>query len=393
MTSGSRPSDWRRPRTRPTTSPSKSGATRSASRRSASCGGATFPTATRRTGGAWPTSGPAARAARSTSTAARISAKARSASRTIARRAHAGSRSGTSCSWSSSCGPTGRCTPLPAPGVDTGMGLERLASVVQQVPTNYDTDLFTPIHARMRELLGHDPDAFEQERFSYQVIADHSRAVTFLIARRRPSAQRGPRLRPATHPPARGPPRAAARPAGAVHGRHGRCRHRRDVRRLSVPDREARTDPRTIAREEAQFARTLDAGTVQLEEALIPLTSAASRRRAPPGGPAGRRAEASRRRRVPAARHLWLPGRPDRRAGGRIRRRHRPRRLRRRARRAARAQPIGQEGRARQARRAARRSTARSRAASATPNSSATRPRRLRAGSSRSSATGWSSTS
>ncbi len=73
-------------------------------------------------------------------------------------------------------------TPLPAPGVDTGMGLERLASVLQQVPTNYDTDLFAPIHATMRELLGHDPDAFEAERFSYQVIADHSRAVTFLIA-------------------------------------------------------------------------------------------------------------------------------------------------------------------------------------------------------------------
>ena len=72
--------------------------------------------------------------------------------------------------------------PLPFTSVDTGMGLERLASVLQQVPTNYDTDLFTPIHARMRELLGHDPDAFETERFSYQVIADHSRAVTFLIA-------------------------------------------------------------------------------------------------------------------------------------------------------------------------------------------------------------------
>jgi alanyl-tRNA synthetase len=72
-------------------------------------------------------------------------------------------------------------TPLPAPGVDTGMGLERLASVVQQVPSNYDTDLFEPIHARMRELVGHDPDAFEAERFSYQVIADHSRAVTFLV--------------------------------------------------------------------------------------------------------------------------------------------------------------------------------------------------------------------
>ena len=77
--------------------------------------------------------------------------------------------------------PDGR-VPLPFPSVDTGMGLERLASVLQQVPTNYDTDLFTPIHARLRELLGHDPDAFEAERFSYQVIADHSRAVTFLVA-------------------------------------------------------------------------------------------------------------------------------------------------------------------------------------------------------------------
>src|SRR5919107_1443249 len=73
-------------------------------------------------------------------------------------------------------------TPLAAPGIDTGMGLERLASVVQQVPSNYDTDLFAAIHERMRELFGHDPDAFEAERFSYQVIADHARAITFLIA-------------------------------------------------------------------------------------------------------------------------------------------------------------------------------------------------------------------
>src|SRR3954452_16608538 len=78
--------------------------------------------------------------------------------------------------------PDGERVPLPFKSVDTGMGLERLTSVLQGVTTNYDTDLFTPIHTRMRELLGHDPEAFESERFSYQVIADHSRAMTFLIA-------------------------------------------------------------------------------------------------------------------------------------------------------------------------------------------------------------------
>src|SRR5664279_1200715 len=77
--------------------------------------------------------------------------------------------------------PSGR-VPLPFTSVDTGMSLERLASVLQQVPSNFDTDLFTPIHARMRELLGHDPEQFEAQRFSYQVVADHARAITFLIA-------------------------------------------------------------------------------------------------------------------------------------------------------------------------------------------------------------------
>jgi alanyl-tRNA synthetase len=165
-------------------------------------------------------------------------------------------------------------TPLPAPGVDTGMGLERLASVIQQVPTNYDTDLFTPIHARMRELLGHDPDVFEQERFSYQVIADHSRAVTFLIGDDvLPSNEgRGYVLR-----------RILRR---AV--RHGRLLGRRepfmastaevviDVMADAYPHLVEKQDVilATIAREEAQFARTLDAGTAQLEEALEALSRA-----------------------------------------------------------------------------------------------------------------------
>ena len=77
--------------------------------------------------------------------------------------------------------PSGRVL-LPFQSVDTGMSLERLASVLQQVRSNFDTDLFAPILARIRELLGHDPAAFEAERFSYQVIADHARAITFLIA-------------------------------------------------------------------------------------------------------------------------------------------------------------------------------------------------------------------
>ena len=159
-------------------------------------------------------------------------------------------------------------TPLPAPGVDTGMGLERLASVVQQVPSNYDTDLFAPIHARMRELLGHDPDAFEQERFSYQVIADHSRAVTFLIGDDvLPSNEgRGYVLR-----------RILRR---AV--RHGRLLGRRepfmartaevviDVMARAFPHLAVKRDAilATIEREEAQFARTLDSGSAILHEEI-----------------------------------------------------------------------------------------------------------------------------
>ena len=169
--------------------------------------------------------------------------------------------------------PDGRVL-LPFQSVDTGMGLERLASVLQQVPSNFDTDLFTPIHARMRELLGHDPDAFEAERFSYQVIADHSRAITFLIADGvLPSNEgRGYVLR-----------RIVRR---AV--RHGRLLGRTqpflaqaaevvietmaEAYPYLVERREAILA--AIVREEVQFARTLDAGTIHLEEALIPLTGA-----------------------------------------------------------------------------------------------------------------------
>ena len=196
------------------------------------------------------------------------------ASPTTPRTARAGSRSGTSCSWSSSHHPDRSLTPLPAPSVDTGMGLERVASVVQQVPSNYDTDLFAAIHARMRELFGHDPDAFEAERFSYQVIADHSRAMTFLLADGvLPSNEGRGYVVPADHP-ARGPARPAARAEGAVPRRGGEGRHRHDGRLLPAPPRERGVDPRRITREEVAVRPHARGRHDLLEEALIPLTSA-----------------------------------------------------------------------------------------------------------------------
>ncbi len=76
----------------------------------------------------------------------------------------------------------GTRTPLPNTGVDTGMGLERLAAILQGVYTNYDTDLFTSIMDRVQELLGHSDQEREEHVIAYRVIADHARAMTFLTA-------------------------------------------------------------------------------------------------------------------------------------------------------------------------------------------------------------------
>jgi alanyl-tRNA synthetase len=76
---------------------------------------------------------------------------------------------------------SGARTPLPKPGVDTGMGLERLVSVIQGAAANYDTDLFRPIMLRVQALLGHDDGQMAAQIIAYRVIADHARAITFLI--------------------------------------------------------------------------------------------------------------------------------------------------------------------------------------------------------------------
>ena len=72
--------------------------------------------------------------------------------------------------------------PLPAPGVDTGMGLERIVSVLQGVDATYDTDLFTPIIRRTQELTGHSDAERDANIVPYRVIADHIRAAVFLIS-------------------------------------------------------------------------------------------------------------------------------------------------------------------------------------------------------------------
>ncbi len=72
--------------------------------------------------------------------------------------------------------------PLPAPGVDTGMGLERIVSVLQNVRANYDNDLFTPILARVQQLNGASDAERKADEVPYRVIADHMRAASFLIA-------------------------------------------------------------------------------------------------------------------------------------------------------------------------------------------------------------------
>ena len=93
----------------------------------------------------------------------------------------------------------GTLTPLPAPSIDTGMGLERITAVLQQRQSNYDTDLFRPLLDRIGDIAGlaygvkplsplpgifdsfSPPERRERVNVSMRVVADHIRATTFLI--------------------------------------------------------------------------------------------------------------------------------------------------------------------------------------------------------------------
>ncbi len=76
---------------------------------------------------------------------------------------------------------SGDLSPLPAPSIDTGMGMERLASLLQGVSGNYETDLFQPIIKSAAQLVNVDPGKPEN-RIPLNVVADHIRALTFLIS-------------------------------------------------------------------------------------------------------------------------------------------------------------------------------------------------------------------
>ena len=77
--------------------------------------------------------------------------------------------------------PDGSRKSLPKPSVDTGAGLERIAAVMQNVPSNFDTDLFQPIIAQAAEIVGRPYDRGAAGA-PYRVLADHARAVAFLLA-------------------------------------------------------------------------------------------------------------------------------------------------------------------------------------------------------------------
>jgi alanyl-tRNA synthetase len=75
----------------------------------------------------------------------------------------------------------GTMTPLPKPSIDTGMGLERVAAVLQGKQSNYDTDLFRPLLAHVERLARKPYGTREEDDVSMRVIADHARAAAFLI--------------------------------------------------------------------------------------------------------------------------------------------------------------------------------------------------------------------
>jgi alanyl-tRNA synthetase len=169
---------------------------------------------------------------------------------------------------------SGKLNSLPKPSIDTGAGLERLAAVLQGKISNYETDLFVPLIERAAELTGTsltkelEKEAHAKSAASLRVIADHSRAATFLISDGvLPSNEgRGYVLRKIIR-------------RAITHGRllgqtkpflHEMVFSVRDLMEDAYPELKETADrvSKAIHSEETRFAHTLDVGLNKLEELL-----------------------------------------------------------------------------------------------------------------------------
>ena len=162
----------------------------------------------------------------------------------------------------------GSLTPLPRPSVDTGLGFERLARILQGADSNYETDLFTPAMDRVQELLGDTDQEREEKYVGYRVIADHGRAATFLIGDgvRPGSTGAGYVLRMLI--------RRAARFGRQIGFQQPFLAEVADVYITQMgdvyPELRARREHilQTLTQEEERFSRTLDTAIVHLLEVL-----------------------------------------------------------------------------------------------------------------------------
>src|SRR5215471_12781514 len=169
---------------------------------------------------------------------------------------------------------TGTYNPLPKPSVDTGMGLERTAAVLQGVLSNYETDLFTPLIEAAAKLTGVDlkkelaAEQGSRSAASLRVIADHARAITFLI---------GDGVLPANE--GRGYVLRKILRRGIRHGRllgagkpfmFEMVFAVRDLMKDAYPElaESAERVSKVVHEEERRFAHTLDAGLSRLDADL-----------------------------------------------------------------------------------------------------------------------------
>jgi len=170
-------------------------------------------------------------------------------------------------------GSDGVLTPLPKPSIDTGMGLERVAAVLQGVLSNFETDLFTPLIARAEQLTGHkvevEHEVDDRSRASLRIIADHARAATFLISDGVLPANEG-----------RGYVLRKILRRGIRHGRllgqekpfmHEMVFAVRDEMQVAYPELKETAErvAKVVLAEEQQFARTLELGLKQMNEETL----------------------------------------------------------------------------------------------------------------------------